>query len=425
VSHRDRVAKGLLALILLAGGSSTAQAQGACSTPPYSTTQAGKVVTIHIDWKNLANCVANEKTKDLGNRITKRINDDTLVDIHVTNFNFINYTISYKVDETVVESYVTLEKLWSQLLGLPFLGGVLGGEADAAPPACKGFQKCAAEWALYLATTGIKLGKFISESADKTYIEDGGAAVKAHAETLAEDRKKILAALNDIMTKPENQPSRVEEVAQFESIYAKQEKLFEKLDAYAGAAQLVENGQVRHLGKKKTGTIVSVSLTPKNQAQADGKPSTTTEYFVHSKLPVVFHSGYSYAKAKDVKFETVRSLSQTDLFSEIKSTSEAVNSMAAFLSLGRSFLDDEQAGLFFSIGTDFTDPGDRLYLGVSAQLFKRFFVTVGKASIRTETGVNPVVERVGNALDARELFTAIETHRNWKTTFYSVSFKVF
>ena len=422
--HRDHVVRGLLTSALVVVASLTAQAQDVCSTPPYSTSQSGRVVTIQIDWKNLANCVNNEKGKGLGDRLARRINEDTLVDIHVINFNFINYTISYKVEETVVESYVTLEKLWSQLLGLPFLGGILP-QADAVPTPCVGYQKCAADWALYIATTNIKLGKFVSESADKTYIEDGGALVGQHAGELADDRAAILAALNDIMSKPANQPSRVDEVAQFENIYAKQEKLFEKLDAYAAAAQLVANGQVRHLGKKKAGTIVAASLTPKNQVQADGNPSTTTEYFVHSRLPVVFHAGYSYAKVQDVKFETVRALSQTDLFSEIKSESKAVSSMAAFLSLGRSFLDDEKLGAFFSIGTDFSDPGDRLYLGASVQLFKRFFFTLGRASIQTEKGVNPVVEQVGNALEARELFTAVETHRNWDAAFYSVSFRVF
>jgi hypothetical protein len=39
--------------------------------------------------------------------------------------------------------------------------------------------------------------------------------------------------------------------------------------------------------------------------------------------------------------------------------------------------------------------------------------------------VNPVFERVGEAAQARELFTAIGTHRDWSQTFYSMSFRVF
>lgn len=422
---RRHVMRGVLALVLSAAAALAVQAEETCSQPPYSTSKAGPVVTIDVDWLKLVNCLNKEKGKALGNRITERINEDTLVDIHVTNFNFINYTISYGIDETVVESYVILEKLWSQLLGIPFLGGILPAEADAVPTACSGYPRCAAQWALYLATTNIKLGEFVAESAGKTYVDDGGASVQRHADELDQAKTNILAALDAIMSKLDNQPSTVEQVAQFESVYAKQEKLFEKLGAYAAAAELVANGQVRHLGKKKAGTVVSVSLTPKNQSQADGKPSAAAEYFVHSKLPVVFHAGYSYARFKEIRFETVRSLSQTDLFSEVKSNSEAVGAMAAFLSLGRSFRNDERVGAFFSIGTDFSDPGNRLYLGGSVQLFKRMFLTWGHASVKTEEGVKPVVERVGDTLQSRELFTAISTHRDWKTAFYSVSFKVY
>jgi hypothetical protein len=59
----------------------------------------------------------------------------------------------------------------------------------------------------------------------------------------------------------------------------------------------------------------------------------------------------------DVKFETVRSLSQTDLFSEVRKNGDALSAMVAFLSLGQSFLTDQRMGVFFSIGTDASDPG--------------------------------------------------------------------
>ncbi len=381
------------------------------------------MVTITLDWKELHDCLTSEPAKGLGNRISTRISEDNAVDIHVTHFNFINYTISYKVDETVVESYVTLEKLWSQLLGLPFLGGIIGA-ADVPPAPCTDFKTCLARWALRIATTNIQLGKFMAEGADKTYLDDAGQkAVADHANTLKTQQGLIQSDLDRVMA---NAPTTAADVAQFEDIYAKQEKLFEKLDAYAASAALVANGKVLHIGKKKAGTIVSVSLTPKNSSQGDATPVVTTEYFVHSKLPVVFHAGYVYANLNQVKFETVRSLSQTDLFSAVKTNDSGIAAMAAFLSLGRSFMHDEKVGLYFSVGTDFASPGDRLYLGPSVQLFKRLFFTVGLASGKTEQGVNnPVIEKVGDTLQARELFTAIETHRQWNKAFYGVSFRVF
>jgi hypothetical protein len=412
-------------LFCVAGAAPEAYGQEACSTPPFETSTSNGVVTITLDWNKLNSCVTKESGKGLGSRITHRITADAPVNLRVINFNFVNYTVSYKVDETVVESYVMLDKLWSQLLGLPLLGGIAAGALDAGAPPCKGFQQCAGRWAMAIVTTNIELGTFTSESANKTYIEDKGEAVKDHAEKLADRRTEIGAHLNAIMNTVENQPQSPNDVSTFENIYAKQEKLFEKLDAYAAAADLVENGKVYVLGKKKAGTIVAISLTPKNQAQADGKPSVTAEYFVHSKLPVVFHAGYTYARVQEVKFQTVRALADTDLFSEVRSGSGGIGSMAAFLSLGRSFQQDEKVGAFFSIGTDFSKPGDRLYLGGSLQLFKRVFVTVGVASIKTEQGVNPIVTRIGDTLQTRELFTAVATHRDWDKAFYGVSFKVF
>ena len=59
------------------------------------------------------------------------------------------------------------------------------------------------------------------------------------------------------------------------------------------------------------------------------------------------------------------------------------------------------------------------------QVFKRLFLTVGLASGKTGQGVSPVVEKVGDTLQARELFTAVETHRQWNKAFYGVSFRVF
>ena len=104
--HRSNVVRSLLALAFVAGSALTAQAEQTCSKPPYSTSKSGHVVTIDVDWMKLVNCLNNEKGKALGDRITEHINEDNLVDIHITNFNFINYTMSYKVEETGVESYV-------------------------------------------------------------------------------------------------------------------------------------------------------------------------------------------------------------------------------------------------------------------------------------------------------------------------------
>jgi hypothetical protein len=411
----------------LTGVARRVQAEDLCSKPPFTSSKNNGVVTITVDWAKLVHCTSNEKNKGIDARIGLRISEDEPVNVLVTNFNFINYTISYKVEETVVETYVMLEKLWSQLLGMPLFGtpSLTATEVRAHErKTCAGFQQCGANWAFKIATVRIILDEYLTEAAGKTHVTDK-TSIRDRDRELKAFRTDILGMLKVIVDNVANRPSTITEVSQFETLLANQEALFAKIDAYHAAAELVANGKVYPVGKKKAGTIVSVSMTPKDQNQADGRPTTTTEYFVHSKLPVLFHAGYAYTEFQNVKFETVRSLSQTDLFSEVRQNNESLNVMAAFVSLGRSFLVDEKVGAFFSIGTDFSDPGDRLYLGVSLQLYKRFFFTVGKMSASVSEGVNPVFERVGEAAQARELFTAIGTHRDWSQTFYSMSFRVF
>lgn len=408
---------------------SPTRAEDLCSTPPFSSTKTGGVVTITVDWANLVNCTTNQKDKGLGARIGHRINEDNPVNIHVKNFNFTNYTLSYKVEETVVETYVMLEKLWQQLLGTPLFGvpniSSANLRAHVQEP-CTGFPQCGANWAFKIATVQIVLSEFLAKFAGQTHVTAADMmTIDGYAKTLKAHQNDIREMLKVIVNDPANGPKDIPQVTQFETVFAKQEKLFEKIDAYQAAAALVANGKVIPIGKKKAGTIVAVSLTPKDQNQADGKPTTTTEYFTHSKLPVVFHAGYSYSKLRDIEFETVRSLEQTDLFSEVRKNSETLSTMVAFLSLGRSFLVDEKIGAYLSIGTEFSDPGDRLYVGASAQIYKRFFFTVGRLNASVTEGVNPLLERVGNATESRELFAAIAKRRDWKTWFYSISFRVF
>ena len=412
-----------LAVFCLFGAcASSAGAEDLCSTPPFSSTAAGAVVTITVDWQKLVDCTTNEKDKDLGGRIGRRVNEDNPVNIHITNFNFINYTVSYKVEETVVESYVMLEKLWQQFLGIPLFSTPPG--RGTVTKGCMGFEQCRANWELKIAAAQIDLSGFLERFARQTHVTSADKeTIAIDAAALTKHRTEIRTMSKDIVDK--HRPDTIPQVAEFEAVLGKQEKLFEKIDAYLAAADLVKNGKTYPVGKKKTGTIVSVSLTPRNQSQADGATATTIEYFVHSKLPVVFHIGYSYSTINDVEFETVRSLEQTDLFSEVRTSNETVNTMVGFISLGRSFLVDEKIGAFLSIGTDFSDPGDRLYVGASAQIYKRLFFTVGKLNATVTEGVNPILERVGNATESRELFTTLSTRRDWSEVFYSISFRVF
>jgi hypothetical protein len=326
----------------------------------------------------------------------------------------------------VVESYVTLEKLWAQLLGLPiFPGATLKrsvGPIPAAALVCGSFDACLANWAFLIATTNIELDNARQQHAQLVALNaTQRGEVASNNTALITARDNITRAMQQLLEN--HQPQNLTHVTQFETVYGRQQALFDKIAAYTSAAMRVQAGEVRHLGKKKAGTIVAVGITPKDHTQAAQSPVADIEYFVHSRIPLTFHVGYAYTSLKSVKFEPVRSLSQADLFALVKEN-ENTTTMLAMLGLGRTFVEDT-FGVYASIGTDFAEPGDRLYVGASVQLFKRLFLTAGLLSATEEVGEQPVLDSVGDALEARELFAAIRTHRNWKSGFGAITFRVF
>jgi len=195
-----------------------------------------------------------------------------------------------------------------------------------------------------------------------------------------------------------------------------------RIDAFGVAADLVEHGEVHNIGKRKGGTIVTITMTPKSQTQASVAPAAGVEYFSHSRIPVLFHVGYVYSKLQDVQFTTVRSASQADLFSIVKEN-KATQALAAFLSLGKTF-EQGQVGVFATLGTDFAKPGERVYVGGSLQLLKKTFITGGFVSGTQQEPANKVTDALGAALGARELFATIDPQRRWRG-FGAISFRVF
>ena len=113
-----------------------------------------------------------------------------------------------------------------------------------------------------------------------------------------------------------------------------------------------------------------------------------------------------------------------DLFTKVRDKN-STNALAAFLSFGRT-IRSGSFGYYATIGTDFDKPGTRLYTGGSIQFLKRMFVTLGATSTVNQTSIdsNKLVEQVGNALKARELFTTVGSTRNWGP-FVGISFGVF
>jgi hypothetical protein len=408
-----------LCFLLLSGALFTprvAAAADACEQSPFTTAKTGAVATIEVNFELLKKCLDAKRTPD--GRITVRLDEDTNVSTKVTHFNFVNYTLAYKVEETVVETYVNLAKLWTQILGLP---AGIAQPFSALADECTAFASCLGRWAWEILQADFALNGYLATYQRRVVLTDAEIAqTVTNYQDMQEKVERLKARLDDISKR--TPPATVEDVDKFKRVYATHLDLLGRIDAFGAAVDLVENGEVKNVGKKKGGTIVTITITPKTQTQATASPVARIEYFTHSRIPVTFHVGYAYSKLTDVKFETVRSLTQADLFSVVKENT-STNAMVAFLSLGQT-IKNGQAGFFGTIGTDLNKPGERVYVGGSLNLFKRLFVSGGWVSGTQQEPQNPVTETIGNALDARELFAVIDPQRRWRG-FGAVSFRAF
>jgi hypothetical protein len=77
-----------------------------------------------------------------------------------------------------------------------------------------------------------------------------------------------------------------------------------------------------------------------------------------------------------------------------------------------------------TIATDFSEPGNRMYLGVSVRFLRKVLVTGGAASASVTEGRNPVTEQLAELTDTRQLYGSLATRRQWKP-FLGISFTVF
>jgi hypothetical protein len=250
--------------------------------------------------------------------------------------------------------------------------------------------------------------------------ENVGKTVKAHEDTRKVISDKRLRAL-------QSNPTTPQDVEWFREVQAQHDKVMATSLAYSSLAALTANGQLKVLPRSKPGHIITLTLAPRSveNRDADAAAPLVVEYVVQSKFPLVFHVGYGYSRLKDVEFETVRSLSNQDLFSVVKDNDNTAG-VVAYLSysLWTWQAAGVDQGFLVTLATDFQDPGDRLLVGGSLRIWKKLFVTAGAMSGSVKEGVNPIVEAIGGQTGTRELFGSVSTRRDWKPHF-GISFSVF
>jgi hypothetical protein len=370
----------------------------------------GRVV--QIDWA-LAKACLDKPNAIWKGRLTNRIDEDASVTITSTSFNFLKYTIKYQIDETVVDSYVLLAKLWQGIvgLGLPALDTEIRGLRIAQ-------QDPILAWLNSIGTAQAELDLAAGRVPPAPFLTNGQIAdVKADTEKMLSAREDVMRRYGAVIT---NFPSFTA-FEQFNKVKVFHDAVLSRLDAYVDLAALAVSGQVKTIPKKNAGTIVTVTLTPVTTGGAERPPSLTIEYFSHSRLPLTFHVGYAVGNLKELEFEQVTAFAGGDLFTQVRSNNKT-EGMAALMTYDLWSRHDGKLAVGVTLGTDVKKPGQRMMAGGSFRV-GRIVATIGGMLGELKEGANPVIENLSGGV-TRQLFGSIITRRD-SARFFAVSVKVF
>jgi hypothetical protein len=359
-----------------------------------------------------------------------RITEETVLRIRVLHANLLRYKLTFDTKETVIETYVALEKLWKQILGLGTLVGATPGTlaATADKDREQAFVDAINEWRTQIDTKNGALSTFLNTLTPLILDAAAEAKIKTERDTNVPANVK---ALEDARTKARVAMWRSENFAIYDATLASHQATLDRYDSFLVLADQSLNGIDKRITFGQAGRVVAVTVTPTDRST--GKDATQVigvEFLVHSTLPVTFHAGFSVRAIDEVKFQPVASALATaggaDLFTKVQDTTSN-STFTAFMSYRVCSANGVNRGCpHLTIGTDFKDVGERLYGGVSWAI-GRTFLTVGLVNGETVEGtgaVTEILEAAGQVTGSRELFTAIGTKRKWGG-FVGISFTPF
>jgi len=388
---------GVIGVVAIGSG---AQAQST-QTPHH------KVITIRwadpIDATTLADSI---------NRLGINTNDS--VSLRVTHFNFLQYGLTFTVEERLIESYALLDRLWSQILSLPSGLGLRLEELAL-------FESAIVEWRKSLAAADIALSSFLKPYAGHLALSD-------------DERSRILQSRDLFGTQPidtiENLRRAALNAAQtsaeldlYERVLAQHDRVIQRLNAFLTAIDQVEHGQVHVIGKKKAGTVVAFAIKPVDRQGSQAGQALQSNYFVRSQHPLLLHVGYAASRLQDLRFSSVRSANGADLFLAT-TANEKTQALTVFLSYEvKNFGPTALAGIHVTLGAGLWKPGENLYAGGGLRV-TRFVFTGGVSSLATSEGSNKTVEAIAGTAGFRELYGAFLQRTLWGP-FGAVSIRVY
>jgi hypothetical protein len=384
-----------------------------------NTSQNNEMVEIAVDWQKLyaADTWSVFYTET-------RIDENTIVYLKISNFNFIRFNLEHEVREEMIESYKVMEDLWSQVFGL-------AEEVPLLPERTKENKFLASldTWRQELINREKSLSKFLNRFTSTVYLEDTETELlQEKIEDKSTDPqaigKAVVNHLEDLRANAYENifSSETATEAYFASaLYERQlqihDEVINKFKAFFTAGRSAYKGKRIRLGQKESGTKVTAVLSPVRSKEPESLPKATAgqknlqplliQYFVQSSMPVVFHMGYALSSLGEAGFEKVRLAAGNDVFAQIKDEKLSQN-LSAFLSYELWISNNLERSLALTLGTGLAEPGEKIYLGASIKLFRRVFITLAGVSAEITRGV--VKE---NSDPQIKLFQTIQKVKKW------------
>lgn len=362
----------------------------------------------------------------------RRITEKTSLRVRVTHANHLKFAVKLDTVETVLDSYVYLERLWKQVVGL--------SAAETAPAIAEAPARASDQEQRFIDAVKAWRGALRDADARVTQRLAPYRTFVLTPDDLIRLPKDITATSTDLALiagrreRVTTEIWRSENYAVFDGTNAVHRDVEGRLDSFVTLAGYSINGVSRPVKFGAAGRIVTTTVSGTDRGSGTVATETIViEFLVHSTLPVTFHAGAVYRHREEPRFEPAATAAaasgSVDLFKKLNSSKPPAD-LTAFMSY--DFSPRERVGRFWraipslTLGTGLTNVGERLYVGASWR-FGRVILTGGAVSLDVSDGEpapKDLLGAVGQLTGAQDLFSQVATRRRFRP-FVGVSFAPF
>lgn len=336
---------------------------------------------ISLDWRR----VVNNDPYDLNvDRITK----DTTVLLKLENFNYLHFKPTVSVSSTKIEAasfifglidqiaQADLSALINQFLSQGFAPAQLTSFDSDGCTVISSSDLTAKNWALAL--NGIYL-----HTKKGFGVQNNSSAISKIDSSRLDIQRKCVDQLRDFAHKIK------EKLGQdflnranngYDQVIPHHERISQAATQFLNLAKNTLNGGFHVIGKFEAGVAIEVLISAEGQPSVDlnyvAERRASLSYLTQSTIPLRLHAGLTYSELRELDNETLLSLDGTLVQNQIVEGDESLN-LSLFASLPIDGKPLDEANWFAGLGTDVTDIGDNIYIGLSYKFRDNFFVTAG------------------------------------------------